>query len=210
MSVRPEAVLDTLQPAADFLFAAAPSLAALSVAWEAERRGERWARAWGAWSTGGAGSWADPEDPPPRLPRLALLERLGARLLPSERASRACRHVLLLAPGLALWCEEEGLGGLRLCHFRLWTAAARAGVPLALPCWVAGPLARAAAAGVRSLPGEESAHARLEGARRLPAARARRWLLSRAGGDGVAISRGGPWIVVRAQRSRAVLGIASA
>jgi len=210
VSVRPEPVLDALRPAADLLFAAAPGLAALSVAWEAERRGERWARAWGAWPAGGSGSWADPEDPPPRLPRLAVLERLGARLLPGERAPRACRHVLLLAPGLALLCEEEGLGGLRLRHLRLWTAEARPGLPLALPRSVAGPLARAAAAGVRSLPGEESAHARLEGARRLPAARARRWLLARAGGEGIALASGGPWIVVRAQRSRAVLGIASA
>jgi hypothetical protein len=105
-------------------------------------------------------------------------------------------------------CEEEGMGGLRLRGLRLWSAEARPGVPLMLPRAVALPLLRAAAAGVRSLPGEESAHARLEAACRLPAARARRWLSARSGGAGVVLSVGGPWVVARAARSRAVLGIA--
>lgn len=209
MSHRTEARPDGLRPAADALFAALPDLAALAISWEAERRGDRWTRGWAAWPQGGRGSWAEPEDPPPRLPRAAVLERLGARLLPGERAPRGGRHILLLAPGLALFCEEEGLGGLRLRRLGLWEGSARPGVPLALPKMVAGPLARAVADGLRTLPGEESAHARLEAARRLPAARARRWLSARAGGAGVAFDAGGAWIVARAQRSRAVLGLAA-
>jgi hypothetical protein len=207
MSIQHEPSLEALRPLGDALFAASPDLAALCVSWETERRGDRWTRGWGVWPSGGRSGWTDPEDPPPRLPRLVLVERLGARLLPGDRAPRGGRHVLLLAPGLAMVCEEEGVGGLRLRGLRLWSAEARPGVPLLLPRAVALPLLRAAA-GVPSLPGEESAHARLEAACRLPAARARRWLSARSGGAGVMLSVGGPWVVARAARSRAVLGIA--
>jgi hypothetical protein len=207
MSVRTEASLEPLQPVADALFAEHPDLAALCVSWEAERRGDRWTRGWGIWPSGGRNGWTDPEPPPPHLSHLALVERFGARLLPGEQAPRGVRHVLLLAPGLAMACEEDGLDGLRLRRLRLWSAEARPGVPLLLPRAVALPLLRATAAGVRFLPGEGSAHARLEAACRLPAARARGWLSARAGGAGVALAVGGPWVVACAARSRAVIGI---
>jgi hypothetical protein len=61
---------------------------------------------------------------------------------------------------------------------------------------------------MRFLLGEGSAHARLDAACRLPAARAHRWPSAQAGGAGVMLAAGGPWVVACAARSRAVIGIA--